>query len=93
MNQAKAEFEKFEREQMEDRPFKISTIINDTASTSTLIDSGCLSYGMINSRLADRLHLPRIPCGPIGLQAVNQVAPNAITEAVCVKLDVGGRVT
>jgi hypothetical protein len=90
---AQAEFKKFEREQMEDRPFKISTVINDTTSTSALIDSGCLSYGMIDSRLADRLHLPRISCGPIGLQAVNQVTSNAITEAVCIKLDVGGRVT
>ena len=68
-------------------------MVNDTTLISILINSGCLSYGIINSRLADRLHLPRIPCGPIRLQAVNQVTSNAITEAVCIKLDVGGRVT
>ena len=93
MEQVKAEFKKFKREQMEDRPFKISIVINNTTSTSTLINSECLLYGMIDSRLTDRLYLPRISCGLIGLQAVNQVTSNAITEVVYIKLDVGGRVT
>ena len=78
---------------MEDHPFKVSTIINDTISTSALIDSGCLTYGVIDSRFAAKHRLPRIQCGPYPLQSIERVAEGAIREAAYAKVDVGGRVT
>jgi hypothetical protein len=88
----KAEFTEFENQLMEDNPFKVSSIFNDTISIPVLIDSGCLSYGVMDSRFAAKHQFPRIPCGPYALQSVERVSPGAITEAAYVKIDIGGRV-
>jgi RNase H-like domain found in reverse transcriptase/Reverse transcriptase (RNA-dependent DNA polymerase)/Integrase zinc binding domain/Chromo (CHRromatin Organisation MOdifier) domain len=88
----KAEFTEFENQLMEDNPFEVSSIFNDTISIPVLIDSGCLSYGVMDSRFAAKHQFPRIPCGPYALQSVERVSPGAITEAAYVKIDIGGRV-
>lgn len=44
----------FERKSMNSPPFVVNALLDRVASACTLIDSGCLSYGIISKRFAQR---------------------------------------
>ena len=75
---------------MDKPPFVVSTIINNEAVARTLIDSGNLSYGLIDARFARRHDLPRIPIAPRQIVAVDQITDSYIREVTYVEVDVGG---
>jgi hypothetical protein len=60
---------------------------------TTLIDSGCQSYGLIDRRTANSLHLDRLPLEqPIGVKGFNEERPTEFVKEVAVinDLDIGG---
>lgn len=67
--------------------------INQNVATSVLLDSGCLCYGLIDSRFARRHHLPRIDIEPRQFESVEAVADQPISSLAVLDLDVGGHRT
>jgi hypothetical protein len=57
---------------MDKPPFLVLTLINKEAFTETLVDSGCLSYGVIDSRFARKYNLQRIKITPRELVGVGE---------------------
>ncbi len=57
---------------MDEPPFLISTLINKEAFAETLVDSGCLSYGVIDSRFARKHNLQRIKISPRELVGIGR---------------------
>ena len=49
---------------MDGEPFVVSALINDTIFANTLIDTGCLSYGLCDSYFAQRNNLKRLKIRP-----------------------------
>ena len=43
---------------------RVDVIVNKTRLVSTLLDSGCDTYALVSSRLANRLQLQCIPISP-----------------------------
>lgn len=72
-------------------PLLVLAGINKTISTPVLIDSGCLSYGIISSRLVQRHHLQRIQVVPRKVESYNGSQEDEISEVAAVRLRVGGR--
>jgi hypothetical protein len=83
------DWESFEKH-MDCPPFLISTIINQDCVTSALVDSGCLSYGLVDSRFARKHKFERIPIAPREMQAFDAPVSGIVREVAVVVLDVNG---
>jgi predicted aspartyl protease len=68
----------------------VSTLINKEAFAETLVDSGCLSYGVIDSRFVRKHNLQRIKITPRKLVGVGKQVVGKIDEVVAVRVDVDG---
>ncbi len=68
----------------------ISTLINREAFADTLVDSGCLSYGVIDSCFARKHNLQRIKITPRDLVGVGEQVIGKIDEVVTVRADIDG---
>jgi hypothetical protein len=75
---------------MDEPPFLISTLVNKEAFAETLVDSGCLSYGVIDSRFARKHNLQRIKITPRDLVGVGEQVVGRIDEVVTVRADIDG---
>ncbi len=75
---------------MEGPPFLVHISINENYSTNALVDTGCLTYGMIDDRFARKCRLPRIKIRPRSIQAIDAVTTSVISEVVQVGIDVAG---
>ena len=75
---------------MDEPPFLISTLINKEAFAETLVDSGCLSYGVIDSRFARKHNLQRIKITPRELVGIGKQVVGKIDEVVVVRTDIDG---
>ena len=75
---------------MDEPPFLISTLINKEAFAETLVDSGCLSYGVIDSRFARKHNLQRIKITPRELVGIGEQVVGRIDEVVTVRTDIDG---
>ena len=75
---------------MDCAPFLVSTLINKECFAKTLIDTGCLSYGLIDSRFATKHNLQRIPISPRSLTGFDSPTDDLITEVAVVSLDIDG---
>lgn len=71
-------------------PFLISTIINQECSIPALVDSGCLSYGLVDSRFARKHCFERISITPRTMEAFDAPAGGIVREVAAVTLDVNG---
>ena len=71
-------------------PFLISTIINQEYSIPVLVDSGCLSYGLVDSRFAQKHRFERISITPRTMEAFDAPASGIVREVAVVMLDVNG---
>jgi hypothetical protein len=85
----KGEWRKFEKS-MDGPPFVVSAIVNRESSTTALIDSGCLSYGLIDSRYVQKHGLQRIQIQPRAMVGFDAPTQGQITEVTTVQLDIGG---
>ena len=53
---------------MDREPFIISTLVNRECYARTLIDTGCLSYGLMTSRFVRKNGLKRIRIRPVTIE-------------------------
>ena len=70
--------------------FTVNVLVNRELYAKTLIDDGCSSYGLIDSKLAARLSLPRIPIKPRAISGFENVSGHSIQEVAYFSIDVGG---
>jgi hypothetical protein len=77
------------RPDMEGRPFLVSALVDSVAYAKTLIDSGCLSYGLCDSRFARRHDLQRIKIEPREMEGFNK-AIETVDEIVGITMDIDG---
>lgn len=70
-------------------PFLVSTMINKECYIKTLLDTGCLSYGIIDSRFATRHRLQCVPISPIEMSSF-EGERSPVTEVVVVEIDIDG---
>lgn len=75
---------------MEEEPFVVSLIVNKECSASALIDSGCSSYGLVNSRFATNQGLQRISVPPRSVVGFNDSTTSQITEVATLEIDLNG---
>ena len=81
---------KFENK-LDTSSFCVSTLINRTTNISAMIDSGCLTYGLVPEYIVSRLELQRIPISPRpieGWDGRDETSSNAIAYLT---IDVGGQ--
>jgi len=71
-------------------PFLISTIINQECSVPALVDSGCLSYGLIDSRFVRKHNFERVAISPRTMEAFDAPVSGVVREVAAVVLDVNG---
>jgi hypothetical protein len=71
-------------------PFVVSALINDITFADTLIDTGCLSYGLCDTRFARKHNLPRIPIKPRDITGFDGKASSTVNEVAVVSLDLDG---
>jgi len=75
---------------MDGAPFLISTLLNKECFAKTLLDTGCLSYGLIDSRFATKNKLQRIPISPRSLTGFDALSSDQISEVAVVSIDIDG---
>ena len=71
-------------------PFLISTIINQECSVPALVDSGCLSYGLIDSQFVRKHNFERVAISPRTMEAFDAPVSGVVREVAAVVLDVNG---
>lgn len=71
-------------------PFAISGFVNGTTPGNIMVDSGCLSYALCDSRFAQKNNLQRIPVSPLGLEGFNGSKSSVATEVAILDLDLDG---
>lgn len=70
-------------------PFLVSTLINKECYATTLLDTGCLSYRVIDSRFATRHNLQRFTIPPIEMSSFEAVT-SPVTEVAVIEMDIEG---
>lgn len=75
---------------VENEPLIVNIAVNTIHSLDALLDTGCLSYGVIDSSVVSRLNLERVKCSPKKLQAIDRITVTTIDEMATFTLDVGG---
>jgi predicted aspartyl protease len=77
---------------MEGPPFIVSTLVNRDCIAHTLIDTGCLSYGVINSRFAQKHNLQRIRVRPRTMTGYDNTTESVVDEVAAIRIDIDGHV-
>lgn len=73
-----------------DRPaLQINSIVDQKSNACTLVDSGCLSYGMVSEKFVLKHQLQRIPITPIAIEGYDGPRGGEIKEAAKLVLDEG----
>ena len=75
---------------MDGEPFVVSALINDITFANTLIDTGCLSYGLCDSRFAQKNNLTRLRIEPRDVEAFDGKISASVDELAMVTLDLDG---
>jgi predicted aspartyl protease len=86
--EAWTEFEK----SMDKEPFLVSTLVNKACFATTLVDTGCTSYGLIDSRFATKHNLQRIPITPRGVTGFDAPSGAKISEVAVISMDIDGHI-
>jgi predicted aspartyl protease len=82
---------KFE-ESMDKEPFLVSTLVNKACFATTLVDTGCTSYGLVDSRFATKHNLQRIPISPRDVTGFDAPSGAKISEVAVMSIDIDGHV-
>lgn len=75
---------------MDGEPFVISALVNDTSFANALVDTGCLSYGLCDSRFAQKNNLKRIPIKPREVTGFDGKVSSSVDEVAVITLDLEG---
>lgn len=82
-------WERFEDSMVGD-PFVVSALVNDVTFADTLIDTGCLAYGLCDPRFAQKHKLTRISITPRDITGFDGKFSSSIDEIAVVSLDLDG---
>ena len=85
----KEAWEKFE-DRMDCEPFVVSALIDGSYFAETLVDTGCLSYGLCDPSFAQKNALTRLRIEPRTVSGVDGRITAEINEVVVVHLDLDG---
>jgi transposase InsO family protein/predicted aspartyl protease len=77
---------------MDGPPFLVATLVNRDCFAQTLIDTGCLSYGVINARFVKKHNLQRIKIKPRTMSGFKDEVECVIDEVAVVRIDIDGHV-
>jgi len=75
---------------MDGTPFLVSTMVNNECFAKTLLDSGCLSYGLVSERFATRNNLQRIDISPRGLTGFDAPSSDTVNQVAILSMDIDG---
>lgn len=75
---------------MDGKPFIVNTFINDIIFASTLIDTGCLSYGLCDSHFAQKNNLVRLKINPREVVGFDGKVASSVNEVAIVDIDLDG---
>ena len=75
---------------MDCEPFIVSALIDNSCFAETLVDTGCLSYGLCDSRFAQKNNLTRLRIEPRTVSGVDGHVTAEINEVAVVRLDLDG---
>jgi hypothetical protein len=75
---------------MDGDPFVVPALVNDESFANTMIDSGCLSYGLCDYKFARKHKLERVRIRPRLVSGVDGSATDTVDEVVAVQLDLDG---
>jgi hypothetical protein len=75
---------------MDGDPFVVPALINDESFANTMIDSGCLSYGLCDYKFARKHNLERVRIRPRRVSGVDGNVTDTVDEVVAVRLDLDG---
>ena len=68
-------------------PFAIPGFVNSIAQANIIVDSGCLSYTLCDSRFARQNSLERITVSPLGLEGFDGSKYRVATKVAILDLD------
>jgi predicted aspartyl protease len=75
---------------MDGEPFTVAALVNNTAFAETLIDTGCLSYGLCDPKFASKNRLQRLKIAPRSVTGVDGKLTAVTDEVVAIELDLDG---
>src|SRR5271168_1756144 len=77
---------------MDRHPFTIPMLVNGICSAKTMPDTGCLSYGLVDSRFAQKHNLQRIKIRPRTMMGYNETNEEVVDEVAVIQGDIDGHV-
>lgn len=75
---------------MDGEPFVVSALVNDISFANTLIDTGCLAYGLCDSRFAQKHNLLRLQIEPREITGFDGKISSNVSEVAVITLDLDG---
>jgi hypothetical protein len=75
---------------MDGEPFTVSALVNNTTFAETVIDTGCLSYGLCDPKFASKNRLQRLKIAPRSVTGVVGKLTAVTDEVVAIELDLHG---
>ena len=69
---------------MDQPPFLLPALVNQVYYPTTLLDSGCLSYGLIDSKFASKCGAERIKISPRTMEGFNDIINDRCGEVAIV---------
>ncbi len=75
---------------MDQPPFLVPALIDQLYYAKTLLDSGCLSYGLIDSKFASKCDLERLKISPRRMVGFENLTKDVCDEVAVARLDING---
>ncbi|KAI0991256.1 hypothetical protein K3495_g16931, partial [Podosphaera aphanis] len=75
---------------MDGQPFVITAFINDISFANTLIDTGCLSYGLCGSDFAQKNNFARLQIKPREVMGFDGKIASCVDKVAVVDIDLDG---
>lgn len=82
------DWQHFEKTHMTSPPFVIQTLVDYNATACTMVDSGCLAYGVISDKFVKKHHIPTLDITPTPVKGATGQTEN-ITQIVRTRMDIG----
>jgi hypothetical protein len=79
------------RELIDGEPFVILTLVNRECYARTLIDTRCLSYGLMTSRFIRKNGLKRIKIRPVTMEGFDGTRQASIRYVAVARMNIRGR--
>ena len=72
--------------------FILSVLVNQIKFAKTLCDTGCLSYGIVDSKFITKCGLERMKITPRDMQGYDGITNGVCNEVVSIRFNINGHV-